>query len=231
MFQNTLTPLYNLLNKKIDIQVEGLENIKKDKNYIFAMNHQSIGDIPIAFSILVPAVDRKINLYMSHRFYNALFFLAIPLDIIRINMNKDNKKAQEYNRKQLQKGVEKLKQGNNALIYPEGHIRGGKKGKLVKAGTGIIRVALQSKVPILPIGIKDSNVMYPYLLTTKNPFVINPEVPVHVRIGKEINYDEYFDTDLTEFTKENRVLLRKLTNELMQELSILSDLPLDEEEY
>jgi len=224
MFQDRLTPLYSLLKKKLDIRCTGLENIDPDKNYVFVMNHQSIADIPIAFSLLVPITNRKINLFLSHRFYDFFWPLALPLGVIRVSMDKKSKKAREYNRKQLEKGVKRLGSGGSVLVYPEGIIYGGLSNEILHAETGAIRLALRAKVPIIPIGTRNSNKAYPFLLKTKNPFVIKSGHPIHIKVGKEIDLDKYADLDLSRYSKSNKQVLRHLTDEIMTKVAKLSGL-------
>ena len=226
MFQNKLVPLYSLVNNHFQIYTSGLENISKEKNYIFAMNHQSIMDIPIAFSFLVPHTVRQLNLYLSHKFYNFFLPLTLPLDMISINMNKGKStKITEHNKNQIKKGVEKLKQGNSALIYPEGITHGGKENKVIRGETGVIRLAIQSNISIIPIGIRGSNHAYPFLINTYNPFIFKTKNPVHIKIGKEINLDKHHNIDLESQSETTRNVLRRLTDELMEQLSSLSGLP------
>ncbi|MFC1722126.1 lysophospholipid acyltransferase family protein [Patescibacteria group bacterium] len=226
--QQRLNPFYKIALNYLDINCTGVENINTEKNYIFAMNHQSIGDVVPAFAILVPATGRKLILFISHRFYKAMLAITLPFGAISVNMNKNDKEAKMYNKLQLLKGVHKLKKGHNVFICPEGIIRGGEKGVVIRGESGIIRLALLSKTPIIPIGIRGTNKAYPFLLETKNPFKIRKEVPIHMNIGKEIDLSEHHDMDLKTFSEENRNTIRKLTDELMLELSNLSGLPYDE---
>ena len=226
MFQNKLTPLYSLLNRNFLIHTTGLENIDEEKNYIFAMNHQSIMDIPIAFSFLVPHTSRKLNLFLSHKFYNFFLPLTLPLDVIKINMNKGkSKRINEFNRTQIKKGVEKLKQGNSALIYPEGITHGGKESKIIRGETGVIRLALKSETSIIPIGIKGSNHAYPFLINTKNPFIFRTENQIYINIGKELSINQYSNINIEKHSDDTRSTLRDLTENLMNQLSVLSGLP------
>jgi 1-acyl-sn-glycerol-3-phosphate acyltransferase len=226
MFQNNLEPLYRLINKKFSVQVTGLEKIDPDQNYIFAMNHQSVMDIPIAYSVLTPRTNIKINLFLSHIFYNIFFPLTLPLDAISINMNKGkNARIRKFNLSQLEKGVEKLRQGNSVLIYPEGGMDGAKSSEIARGETGPVRLAIQTGIPILPIGVKGTNHAYPFTINTHNPLKHKPEIPVEIKIGKEINYQKYNHLDLENYSIDIRSTLRGLTEELMVRLSYLSGLP------
>ena len=226
MYQTKLSPLYNLLNNHFQIHISGLENISENKNYIFAMNHQSIMDIPIAFSFLVPQTDRKLNLFLSHKFYNFFFPLMFPLDVISINMNKGkSKKITDFNKSQINKGIEKLNQGNNALIYPEGITHGGKENRILRGETGVIRLALKSNTAIIPIGIRGSNQAYPFLINTKNPLIFRTKNQIQIKIGKEISLEPHKEINLERHSDDTRKTLRQLTEELMDKLSELSGLP------
>ncbi len=203
----------------------GLHHINKNQNYIFVMNHQSIMDIPIAFSLLLPLINRPLHLCMSHRFYDFFWWLTLPLGAIRIHMDYGGAKEQAYNNRQLLKGVKRLREGNNVLIYPEGNIYGGKEGVILRGKTGAVRMAIQAKKTMIPIGIRGSNKAYPFLLTTYNPFVTKKIPSIHVCIGKEINLEKYYQMDLHSYTQKNRMIIRDLTDKLMKDLSVLSGLP------
>lgn len=226
MFQNKLRPLYKLVNKHFEINITGLENIERDQNYIFAMNHQSIMDIPIAFSMLVPLTNQKIILFLSHYFYAIFFPLTRPLGVLRINMNKGKStRVTRFNQGQVLKGIRRLRLGSSALIYPEGSIVGGLEGNILRGETGVIRLALRSGIPIVPIGIRGSNHAYPFALRTKNPFTFRTKHPIHINIGNPICLEEHREMDVKRYSEDVRITLRHLTEHLMDKLAELSGLP------
>jgi len=226
MFQNKLGPIYKLIHKKFSIQVSGAEKVDPDQNYIFAMNHQSIMDIPISYAILSPRTNIKINLFLSHIFYNIFFPLTVPLDAISINMNKGkNSRIRNFNRAQLEIGVNKLRQGHSVLIFPEGGMDGALTSEIARGETGPVRLAVRTGVSILPIGIKGTNYAYPFTVSSNNPFKHRQEIPVKITVGEEICYREYANLDLEIYSRDKRTILRGLTEELMVSLSRLSGLP------
>ena len=226
MFQNKLGTIYNLVNRKFSIQVTGLEKIDPDQNYIFAMNHQSVMDIPISYAVLSPYTNLKINLFLSHIFYNIFFPLTVPLDAISINMNKGkNAKIRKFNLSQLEKGVEKLRQGNSVLIFPEGGMDGALTSEIARGETGPVRLAIRTGIPILPVGIKGTNHAYPFTVYTNNPLRHRREIPVEITIGEEICYQKFSHLNLDKYSKANHSTLRSLTEDLMVNLSYLSGLP------
>ena len=226
MFQNKLNPLYKLVNKRFQIHISGLENIERDKNYIFAMNHQSIMDIPIAFAILVPLTNQKITLFLSHYFYAIFFPLTRPLGVLRINMKKGkSKKITRFNQGQILKGIRRLRLGSNALIYPEGSIVGGLDSNILRGETGVMRMALRSGIPIIPIGIRGSNHVYPFALNTNNPLKFRTKHPIHINIGTPICLKAHQEVDVKRYSEDARIVLRNLTDHLMRKLAELSGLP------
>jgi 1-acyl-sn-glycerol-3-phosphate acyltransferase len=183
-------------------------------------------DIPIAFSFLVPYINNQLILFLSHKFYNFFFPLTIPLNVLKINMNKGNsKKIREFNKSQIDKGVDRLKRGNSTLIYPEGITHGGKEDKILRGETGVIRLAIQSKKSVIPIGIRGSNHAYPFLINTKNPFIFRTKNQIQINIGKEISFQKHSNMSFENHSEDTRKTLRRLTENLMDKLSQLSGLP------
>lgn len=224
-FRHKLDPLYLRIRNFFTVTCNGLENISGFKNYIFAMNHQSVLDVPLALSFLAPTVSHRIHLLLSHRFYYLLWPITKSLGMIPINMNRDSGKFKDYNLKQLNQALQKLKAGDSILIYPEGIITGGKNSQIIRGQSGVIRLALVSGVPIIPIGINGSNLVYPFLLENKNPFYLRSSSPIKIEIGKKISLKKYPHFNLNHFSKSNKKLLRRLTDDLMISLSRLSGLP------
>lgn len=225
MFQKRLKMLYRLVDRHFSIRTTGLEKIDPDRNYIFAMNHQSVMDIPIAYTVLAPQTNRQINLFLSHYFYFIFFPLTLPLDAISINMNKGRSpRIIRFNRSQLEKGIAKLKRGNNVLIYPEGGMDGALSSQVARGETGAVRLAVRTGIPLLPIGIRGTNHAYPFTVSSSNPLRHDFTIPIEITIGDPISYQEYSHLDLEQFSLLNQAALRSLTEELMARLSHLSGL-------
>jgi 1-acyl-sn-glycerol-3-phosphate acyltransferase len=226
MFQKKLGLLCKLVDNNFQIQISGLDHIERDRNYVFAMNHQSIVDIPIAFAVLFPRTDKKITLFMSTGTYAFFYPLMRPLDALRINMKKRmSEKSIHFNKGQIIKGIRRLRSGGSALIYPEGTSIGGRESQILRGETGVIRLALRSGVPIIPIGIRGSNHAYPFPLRSYNPFLFRTKHPIQVNIGEPICLCHHQDIDFTRRSDQTRQILRQLTEDLMDRLANLSCLP------
>lgn len=134
-----LNPLCRMVIRKI----RGLDNIPKPP-FIIAANHDKRIDTFLIIYLIINKLDTKVHFIALPR----LWFLGdkicrewagcIPL----------------FNSKQAYKEAKKLiLEGEVAAIYPEGEFnRVGRK----KPKTGAVRLAIDTKVPILPIGLKSS---------------------------------------------------------------------------
>ncbi len=109
-------------------------------------------------------------------------------------------------KKSMEIGSQFLQRGTNIIIYPEGTRN---VEAQVKAKTGVIRLAIQNKVPIVPIGHVG---LYEI---TKGKFFPQKKGRWYCTFGDPITYEEYYDKELT--YEE----LRSLTEELMDKIEEL----------
>ena len=94
-------------------------------------------------------------------------------------------------------------------IFPEG--KRSLDGKIQKGKTGVVRIALGGRVPIIPMGITGAFEIMP----------IGKGIPklkksVKLKIGKPIYLDKYYKRKIT------KKLLRNITDEVMKEIAKLS---------
>lgn len=152
-------------------KVIGLENIPTDGGYIISANHKSNYD-PI-FTTIVQRKKvyflAKEELFSYKPFAKFLLFLgARPI------------KRGTSDIGALRMGISLLKDGKPLTVYPEGKRR--EKIDLTKVKTGVVLLAVKSKVPVLPIGIEGE---------------YTPFSRIKLTIGKPIYLDEYYDKKLT----------------------------------
>ena len=123
-------------------RIKGEDNIPKNPNFIIISNHEHLIDPLYIFYPILKKLNKKLHFIATPTWW----FLGeticrqwagcIPL----------------FNSEQIYKEVKKLiKSGEIIGIFPEG---GTKRTKNPK--TGAIRLALDTKTPILPIGLKSS---------------------------------------------------------------------------
>ncbi len=108
--------------------------------------------------------------------------------------------------KSIELGSEFLQRGQNIMIYPEGtrNLQAREKPK-----SGVIRLAIQNKVPIIPIGHVGLWEL------TKGQFAPSKSGYWVCEFGKPIYYDKYYGTE------PDYQVLRDLSNELMDEIERL----------
>ena len=194
-----LTPVLRFLFK---VRVTGAENIPKDGPIIMASNHVSFCD-----SIFLPLVlKRRITFVAKAEYFDdpktAWFFRAVGQIPIRREGGSASQRALETAR-----GV--LESGGVFGIYPEG--TRSPDGRLYKGHTGIARLALQTKAPIVPVAMIGTREAQPIGQVKPNFFT-----PITVAFGKPLEYEHLADRI------DDRQVLRSITDEVMYELRELS---------
>ncbi|HUR78476.1 MAG TPA: lysophospholipid acyltransferase family protein [Acidimicrobiales bacterium] len=194
-----LTPILRFLFK---VRVEGLEHVPVDGPLIMASNHVSFCD-----SIFLPLVlKRRITFVAKAEYFDdpktAWFFRAVGQIPIRREGGNASQRALETAR-----GV--LEAGGVFGIYPEG--TRSPDGRLYKGHTGIARLALQTKAPIIPVAMIGTREAQPIGQVKPNFFTT-----VTVRFGRPLTYDHLADR------ADDRQVLRSITDEVMYELRELS---------
>ena len=192
-------PLTRLWTKKIN----GVKNIPEGGNFIVAANHASYVDHLILSSILAFHIDKKIH-YLAKKEHFDTFFQrtwhthtgAIPID------------RQKGGKGALKTAVKYLKNNKLIGVYPEGTRT--LTGRIQRAKTGIARLALTSKVPVLPIG----------LIGTFDILPKGKRIPrlkrATINIGKLMYFDKYYGKE------NNKKTLRLVTTIIMKEIAKLS---------
>lgn len=126
----------------VDYQIEGLENIPKDRNGIILSKHQSSWE-----TFLIPTLFHQAAIILKQELLWVPFFgwgLAI-IDPIAIN-RRDSASAMDQ---VIKKGKQCLDEGRWVLVFPEGtRIPPGQTGKYRLGGA---RLATTTGYPVIPI--------------------------------------------------------------------------------
>lgn len=151
--------------------VKGLENIPKEGAAIICANHIHLLDsvtivIHIKRMIYIMVKKELMKSKIGYWFFDKLGCFAV-------DRGKGDVKA-------IEDAEGHVKDGDLLMIFPEGKRNGMAKGIKMKKGAAMI--ALQTKTPIIPVGISGS-----FKLFTK----------VKIRIGKPMDLTEYFATEKT----------------------------------
>ncbi len=131
------------------IKFHGLENIPHDLSggLIIAPNHQTYID-PLW---IVQPVNRQFRFMAWDKAFTwfGIGSLIRYLGAFPVNIEHGDKEA-------YQKAVEVLREGATLMIFPEGS-RELADGKLLDFKTGAVRMAIEAKVPILPVTLRGAN--------------------------------------------------------------------------
>ena len=184
-------------------EINGLDNLPKQGPFIIAANHSSYMD-HFMMSLLVPYLNKKIHFLAKKEHFNNIFKSlwhnyagAIPID------------RESGGQETLKWAIKALNEGKIVGIHPEG--TRSLTGKLQKAKTGIARLALLSKAPVLPIGLIGTFEILP------KGKCIPKFKKAAIKIGKPMYFKQYYNK------KINKRILREVTTKIMKEIARLSN--------
>ena len=195
-----LTPFLMVLFRP---KVTGLRNVPATGPVILASNHLSFSD-----SIFMPlVVPRKVTFLAKSEYFTSPGpkGLLKKLTFIALGQVPVDRSGGRRSEAALITGLKVLSDGNCLGIYPEG--TRSPDGRLYKGRTGLVRLALESGAPVVPVAMFDTDKIQP----TGN--VIPKIMRVKMVFGEPI----YFKGDST-----NLQVLRDLTDELMRKIQELS---------
>jgi 1-acyl-sn-glycerol-3-phosphate acyltransferase len=187
-------------------EVLGLGNVPTSGPVIFAANHDSFSD-----EFFIPIAARRQVFYFAKAEYfttpglrgraMAAFFHGlgqVPVE------RGDTRSAAAV----IEVGMEVLNAGNGLGIFPEG--TRSPDGRLYRGKTGVARMALEARVPVIPCAMIDTDKVQP----------IGKRLPrirrVGIRIGAPLDFSRY------EGLAGDRFVERSMTDEIMYELMQLS---------
>lgn len=191
-------------------EVKGEENIPKG-NFILAANHQSHWDQVIAPYVVVPRPFTylgQIDKYEGFQGFlrNLLYKIGDVVPIHRYN--EESKKAA------IRECVKRLNRGEVLIMYPEG--TRSKDGKIGKGKSGIAKIHLESKVPILPVAIKGNFEIMPI-------GKIFPKLKkiIKINVGKPMFFKEEIEKIQKLSEEEKKKVYQEITDKVMSEIQKL----------
>ncbi|NLK46305.1 MAG: 1-acyl-sn-glycerol-3-phosphate acyltransferase [Treponema sp.] len=136
--------LFERVLKGVNITVNGLENIPKDKAAVFIGNHQGYLDIPIllGYSGIPIAFISKAEILKIPVFSTWMKLMQCTF-LVRSSPRQSIEAMNE--------AIENVKKGYSLVIFPEGHRSKGTPMKDFKSGS--FKLAFKSEAPIIPFTI------------------------------------------------------------------------------
>ncbi|GAA3149147.1 lysophospholipid acyltransferase family protein [Planomonospora alba] len=186
---------------------EGVENVPKEGPVILAGNHLSFADHFFG-ALFLPR--KVISLgkaeYFTGRGLKGMISRAFFSGVGTVPIDRSGGKASEA---ALRTGLRILREGNVLGIYPEG--TRSHDGRLYKGKTGVARLALESRAPVIPWAMVNTFEMMP-------PGRPLPRLGIRpgVRFGEPLDFSRYYGME------EDRLVLRAVTDEIMYALMELS---------
>ncbi|WP_067176160.1 lysophospholipid acyltransferase family protein [Microtetraspora niveoalba] len=200
----TIWPLLRLIFRP---WAQGMENVPAEGPVILAGNHLSFADHFFGAGFLPRKV---ISLgkaeYFTGRGIKGMFSRAFFSGVGTVPIDRSGGKASEA---ALRTGLRILRDNQVLGIYPEG--TRSPDGRLYKGKTGVARLALESRAPVIPWAMVNTFEMMP----PGHPipkFGIRPGV----RYGKPLDFSRYYGME------GDRLVLRAVTDEIMYALMELS---------
>jgi 1-acyl-sn-glycerol-3-phosphate acyltransferase len=185
---------------------EGTENVPEEGPAILASNHLSYSDwlfMPLAIPRRVTFVakaeyftGRGLKGWLQRSFFSGAG--QVPID-------RSGGRASEG---AIRTGMRILSEGGLFGIYPEG--TRSHDGRLYRGKTGLARMALEARVPVIPVAVINTNVVAP------PGKIFGRYARPGVRFGRPLDFSRY------EGMEADRYVLRAITDEIMYEIMRLS---------
>jgi 1-acyl-sn-glycerol-3-phosphate acyltransferase len=204
MVKAVLAPVLRVLFRP---WAEGAEHVPKTGPAILASNHLSFSDhffapLPLPRKVIFLAKSE----YFTGRGIKGLFSKAFFSGVGQIPVDRSGGEASE---RALATGLRVLANGQLLGIYPEGTRT--PDGRLFRGKTGVARLALEARVPVIPCAMIGGFEFQP-------PGRITPRLRVRpgVRFGKPLDFSRYYGMENDKF------VLRAVTDEIIYEIMKLS---------
>src|ERR1700722_12018336 len=186
---------------------EGTSYVPRTGPAIIASNHLSFSDhffapLPLPRKVVFLAKSE----YFTGRGIKGLFSRAFFSGVGQIPVDRAGGEASE---RALATGLRVLAGGSLLGIYPEGTRT--PDGRLFRGKTGVARLALEARVPVIPCAMIGGFEFQP-------PGRIAPRLAVRpgVRFGPALDFSRYYGLE------NDRIVLRAVTDEIIYEIMKLS---------
>jgi 1-acyl-sn-glycerol-3-phosphate acyltransferase len=196
-------PVSAMIRRLWDFTIEGIENVPVEGPVLMTPNHLAFIDSPF-----VMGLNGRRTLAVGKGDYMDSWktkFTLPAMGMVPIDRGGGEAAAITLNRV-----AGFLRAGNAFLIYPEG--TRSRDGRLHRGRTGAVRLAMRTNATIVPVGLLGTDIIQPI-----DTVIPKFGLPCTIRFGEPI------DVMARSGGQNNRRVLRSITDELMYEISELSE--------
>ena len=206
-----------MFEKQNALEAEGLENVPQTGGVIVASNHQSWNDV----QVIGATCPRRLRFLAKSEFER----WPILRHLIKLT---DSPFIQRGGDPQgMAQAVEALQDGKSLCIFPESTIPGEEDiGReeveldtgLLRGKTGVVRLALEADVPVVPVGVSGTGAAFPPEIYPRLELLEAPRgAPITVRYGRPIRFTR------PKHGEADGEFLQRETKRLMLAISALVD--------
>ncbi|MCF6350141.1 MAG: 1-acyl-sn-glycerol-3-phosphate acyltransferase [Flavobacteriaceae bacterium] len=171
------------------IKLEGQKKIDSKKSYLFCPNHTSMIDIMLMF-----AITKNPFVFVGKKELTKIPVFGYVFKKTNIIVDRTDSKS---GRKAFADADRRLKNGTSICIFPEGKVPSDENIILDVFKSGAFRLAIEHKIPIVPITFYDSKKRFSYTFFSGSPGKLR--VKIH----------DFITTD--ELTLDDRIELKQKT--------------------
>ncbi|MDP1709871.1 MAG: lysophospholipid acyltransferase family protein [Candidatus Komeilibacteria bacterium] len=178
----------------------GLHNIPRVGPYILACNHIGVPDALVLTVLILQRDGRQLRFVARDDYWFSKWWVKIISRMFGVLLIDWRQPAAILDRAQ-----EKLKNNEPIVIFPEG-TRNFDQESLVLGKTGVARLALVARLPVIPVGYQGSSIRslgraLKYFIWQRRRAIVN--------VGKPLDFSQYYNQGMS------RELLYKITDQIM----------------
>jgi len=143
-------------------------NLIKGKSYMFVANHTSIIDIMMMLAV----IDHPF-IFVGKKELTKIPLFGFFYKRTCIVVDRGNQQSRLRVFKEAQR---RLNQGNSICIFPEGGVPEDKSKELVAFKDGAFRLAIDHKIPVVPITFHDNKKRFSYTFFSGSPGIMRSKV-------------------------------------------------------
>jgi len=185
----------NMLIFAVRYDIEGMEHLDPEKNYVFMGNHQSYVDIFLLLNI----IDKRFLFMAKEELFKIPFFgFAIKsIGLIPINRGESRDAL-----KSLFAAAKKIQEGYSVLLFPEGTRSDGE--EMLPFKRGAFTLAVRTGHQIAPFVLEGTG-----RALAKKSFLVNPFQKVKVRFLEPMSPEGMKDRELLKVIREKMEVEQK----------------------